>query len=184
MEATLLLTSIVIASGAYHHTLAEGDRLLVEGYYPAAVRLRARERVELQAAWRFSARYLHLLTGPGALDEIAAATMRIVDQVGAPVPTSTLPRAGAVWVRIRTTPEGRVINLVDLRAQADDRWDEPRSVSPRASGWRLTSTVGTAPVAASPWSRGGSARPLSAHPAGGWRLPSFRRWLTVVDRGP
>ena len=53
---------MIIASGAYHHTLAEGDRLLVEGYYPAAVPLLEAETVEMRASWRFSARYLHLLS--------------------------------------------------------------------------------------------------------------------------
>ena len=44
IEAAVLLTSVIAAAGAYHHVLAAGDRLLVEGYYPEARRLRADER--------------------------------------------------------------------------------------------------------------------------------------------
>ncbi|MGH2476164.1 MAG: glycoside hydrolase family 66 protein, partial [Candidatus Limnocylindrales bacterium] len=63
-EAAVLLTSIIAAAGAYHHVLAERDRLLVEGYYPEARPLRSSERRELRAAWVFTARYMHLLSDP------------------------------------------------------------------------------------------------------------------------
>ena len=43
VEAAILLTSVIAAAGGYHHVLAEGDRVLVEGYYPEARRLPAAE---------------------------------------------------------------------------------------------------------------------------------------------
>lgn len=37
IEGLLILSSVLLAAGAYHHVLAERDRILVEGYYPEAL---------------------------------------------------------------------------------------------------------------------------------------------------
>jgi dextranase len=185
VEAAVLLTTLIAAAGAYHHVIAEGNRLLVEGYYPAARSLRRREADELRAAWRFTARYLHLLSDatlvPSPEDVVLA------DDAGEAIPTRLLPEAGAVWVRSVRTPSGkRVLHLVDLRSQSDDRWDAPREAPRTVTGWTLTWPGGLRPVAASPWSRGGLAVTLRreggpARQSGSWRLPPFRRWLMVAD---
>ncbi len=185
IESSILLDCIILAAGAYHHTLTEGDRLIIEGYYPAAVRLRRREVAELQAAWRFSARYLHLLSGPdSAADAHGISLPLLLDAVGHPVPTSVAPRAGMVWIHSHLVAGTRVIQLIDLRAQVDDRWDTGREASPQVDGWRLSGLAGPAPVAASPWSSDGDAVALAPRPhhEGTWELPSFRRWLTVIDQ--
>lgn len=182
MEATLLTTSVISAAGAYHHTLAEDDRLLVEGYYPAAVRLRAAEGRELKAAWRFGARYLHLVTGTTPAPDLARS-VGLVDRAGVAVPTSAEPVAGAVWVRATRAPDGRpIVHLVDLASQADDRWDDGRAPSPWRRGWRLAGPF-RRPVAASPWTSDGDAIGLRADDTGAWRLPGVRRWLMVTE-GP
>ena len=181
VESSVLLDAVILAAGAYHHTLAEADRLITEGYYPAALPMRAAERAELQAAWRFSARHLHLLSGPGAVPS-GDPELELRDTAGHVIPTSITPEAGKVWIRIREVSGQRVINLVDLRAQSDDRWDTGRDASPRNTGWRLVGLLGAAPVAASPWTAAGDARRLRPVVSGGWRLPSFRRWLMVVER--
>ena len=187
VEAAVLLTSVIAAAGAYHHVLAERGRLLVEGYYPEARRLRASERRELQAAWRFTARYVHLLSDPGATLEVpggAATAAQLFNAAGEPIPTSPVPQAGTVWLRVvRGQDGGQVLQLIDLLGQADDRWDEPRQPSARRTGWRLRwAGSGTkAPAAMSPWTAGGDARRLVAvGVADTWRLPGFRRWLVVV----
>ena len=183
-EATLLTTSVVGAAGAYHHTLAEGDRLLVEGYYPAAVRLRPGESRALRAAWRFGTRYVHLLTGT-TRDEGLERSVTLRTRSGAPIPTSNEPKAGSVWVRASRTQDGRpVIQLVDLRRQVDDRWDAVKAPSPSVAGWRLSCPGLSQPVAASPWTSDGE--PVrSRRVPGGWVLPPARRWLMVAEsRGP
>lgn len=181
-EGAALLSSIISAAGAYHHAIAEGDRLLVEGYYPEARRLRAHERSELQAAWAFSARYVHLLSDPGLV--VATADIDVLDPEGRSLPLSSVPRAGAIWVRASHAPDGtRILQLVDLMDQLDGRWDEPRRPSRRRAGWRLRQACQQTPVAMSPWSTGGIARPLSPGGCDGvWRLPAFRRWLVVAER--
>jgi dextranase len=179
VEAAVLLTSIVFAAGAYHHVLAADDRLLVEGYYPEARPLRARERAELRAAWAFSARYVHLLSDPGSTMHVPHG-LRLMSDLGAPIPWTETPRAGAVWARLTQVGDGsRILSLVDLLDQADDRWDEARSASPRRRGWSAHWESG-APnhqVAASPWTAAGAAQRVT-----NGRLPSFRRWMIVIDR--
>lgn len=180
-EATLLATSVIAAAGAVHHTLAAPDRLLVEGYYPAAIALRAGESRELRAAWRFTARYVHLLSDPGATS-LALDGLALSDAAGAPVLLASTPVAGSVWARAVRTPRGdRVVGLVDLRDQAGDRWVAPARPSPRRTGWRLAWPGVSAPRFASPWSRHGATTALRARPGAAAPLPPWRRWAIVVD---
>ncbi|MEO6207111.1 MAG: glycoside hydrolase family 66 protein [Candidatus Limnocylindrales bacterium] len=180
VEAAVLLTTLIAAAGAYHHVLAEGDRLLVEGYYPEARPLRRKERDLLRSAWSFTARYVHLLSDPGLVKAaLDPQELTLLDAAGDRIPLSVTPVAGAVWVRASVAPDGsRVVHLVDLMEQTDDRWDAVRQPSPRRTGWRLTTAAGTGCIAMSPWTDGGAARDVVAG-----RLPSFRRWLVVADTG-
>jgi dextranase len=185
LETAVTLTSVIGAAGAFHHTLAEHDRLLVEGYYPEAVRLRRAEVRELRPPFLFMARYLHLIS-----DErrrvVRRDDLEVRDAEGDLVPLSIEPVAGAVWIRSTETPAGPVISLVDLRSQADDRWTVPRQAVESARGWTVTWPGFAAPVAMSPWARGGAAVVLRAATSrdATWRLPTFRRWLVLHDPAP
>jgi dextranase len=182
IEAAVLLTSVIGAAGAYHHVLADGNRVLVEGYYPEARRLRRPEAAELRAAWTFAARYVHVIADPQASVETIDG-LEIHDARGTPVVITAEPREGAVWARATRLADGvRVLNLVDLRAQPDDRWDALRAPIEPAAGWRLRWPGGEELVAMSPWSRGGRAAPIMVGRDGAARLPAFRRWAVVVDR--
>ncbi len=184
VEAVVMLTSLIAAAGAYHHVLADGGRVLVEGYYPKARRLRGAEASELRAAWQFSARYVHLLSAPTAIVE-AGDAVEIIDGSGGPVLQASEPMAGSVWTRATRLADGtRVLQLVDLRAQPDDRWDAVRAPVDPAEGWRLRWRGARDLVAMSPWTDHGRAHALGAAPGGSFGLPAFRRWAVVVDRSP
>lgn len=179
VEAAVLLTCVIAAAGAYHHVLAEGDRLLVEGYYPEARALRRHERSELQAVWSFTARYIHLFSDPDLIPaDLTGLVLR--NAVGAAIPTASTPTPGAVWIRGDVTPDGTtVIHLVDLLDQVDDLWDSVRRPSPTRRGWTLAAPregKGRTSVALSPWTGGGMASPRN-----GDALPEFRRWMVVAD---
>ncbi|MDA8238047.1 MAG: hypothetical protein M0T75_09235 [Chloroflexi bacterium] len=181
-ETAVLLSTVITAAGASHHGLADGDRVLVDGYYPDAVRPDPRTLRELRAAWVFGARYLHLLSDPAArLAPLDGVDLR--DEAGRPVPLAAAPRAGAAWARVTETPVGRVLSIVDLRTQLDDRWTAERQRPVTARGWSLRWEGAAAPVAMSPWSRGGASAALPSR-GGAWRLPPFRRWLIVHDPAP
>jgi dextranase len=181
VEAAVLLTSVIAAAGAFHHVLADDRRVLVEGYYPEARQLRAGEAAELQAAWVFTSRYLHLLNDPASM-AAPLDGVELVDAGGVSIAISSEPRAGAVWARVTRLTDGRrVLNLVDLRFQPDNRWDALRSIAAQIAGWRIRWPGSGELSAASPWSAAGRARSLTAGSVG-VALPSFRRWLLVVDR--
>jgi dextranase len=177
IEATLLLSSMIFAAGAFHHVLAEGDRLLVEGYYPAARRLNVSERRAIQACWSFQARYLHVLSGRPH-SPVATDGLRLDDSAGERIPVTDEPIAGAVWARAATSADGSLqLSLIDLIDQAADIWDDVRQPSPRRAGWRIDwpGILPARPVAMTPWSRGGDPTVVRAG-----RLPSFSRWLVVT----
>jgi dextranase len=183
VEAAVLLTSVIAAAGGYHHVLAERDRLLVEGYYPEARSLRAAEARELRDAWVFTARYVHLLSDPD-LRPTAVDGIELVDAGGRPIAVRSTPEAGTVWLRLAVRPDGtRVLQLIDLLDQADERWDAPRTPSPRRSGWRIRWPGTTSAVAMSPWTAEGEATTLEPGADATWSLLTFRRWLTVVHTG-
>jgi dextranase len=180
-ESSVLLSSVVTAAGAYHHTLAEGGRLLTEGYYPAAVAMTRSETDELRAMARFSARYLHLLSGP---DQVRLPTrpVELVDADGRPVPTSDEPVAGAVWLRATDLlGVAEVLHLIDLRGQEDDHWTTPSQPAGVSRGLHLRWPGAEALLAASPWSGGANLRAVIRARDGAWRLPAFRRWLMVAS---
>lgn len=184
IEAAVLLSSLIAAAGGYHHVLADRDRLLVEGYYPEARRLRKTEQKALRAVSAFTARFLHLLSDPACV-AVDPAGLELSDAEGRQIPLTSTPRAGCVWVRLTRTADGSLVaNLLDLLDQLDDRWDAVRQPSPWRTDWRLRWPAvtsgrsvdhGIATVAMSPWTNDGEPRPVAD---GG--LPRFRRWLTVV----
>ncbi len=88
----------------------------------------------------------------------------------------------AVWARPARLPDGtRVLQLVDLRGQADDRWDAGRSLARPTSGWRIRWAGARPAFAMSPWTDGGRAAVVDVEADGTAALPAFRRWLVVVD---
>ena len=176
----VLLGAVIAASGAYHHTLAGGDRLLVEGYYPAAVPMQVGEVSEMRALWRFSARYLHFLSDSRS-EPVDTSGLRLGNAAGDLVPWSKRPEAGAIWVRASRTPGGQtILHLIDLRTQRDDLWDTPKLPPARSPRLRFSWDALGSPVAASPWADDGDATTLSGGATGEWVLPEFRRWLMVV----
>ncbi|MEX2547641.1 MAG: glycoside hydrolase family 66 protein [Chloroflexota bacterium] len=178
IEAALLLSTIVFAAGAFHHALAERDRVLVGGYYPAAVSLPAPAAETMRLAWQFSARYLHLLSDtrsvPLPIDRLS------IGADGRPLPLSSEPRCGSVWVRaIRTRDDKVVIQLVDLLDQPSDEWDTPRLPAVRRDNWRFSWSGNEKRwLSASPWSNSGAAEPLS--PAPEFRIRAFERWAMLI----
>ena len=187
VEAVVLLTSVIAAAGAYHHVLAEARRVLVEGYYPEARPLRTSEAAELCAAWSFGARYVHTLSDPGATPE-SIEGIELSDNEGMPLVISAEPAASVVWARATRLPDGRrVLNLVDLRDQPDDRWDRLRAPIRNRRRWRLVwpgAHAVVAVVAASPWTDRGRPTVLRLAGDGATILPPVRRWLLLVEMPP
>src|SRR5258708_19798579 len=89
--------------------------------------------------------------------------IELVAAGGASIAISSEPRAGAVWARATQLADGRrVLNLVDLRSQPNDRWDALRSIAAPVAGWRIRWPGSGELTAPSPWSA--AAPPTSPPP--------------------
>ena len=178
IEAMLLLTSVVIAAGAYHHAVAEHDRVIVGGYYPDAVSLPRGAAEAMRLAWQFSARYVHLLSAPG--NERLPREGFALEADGRALPHSSEPSAGTVWLRPVKQDDGRIaVHLVDLLDQSSDAWDAPQRPAVVRRNWRL-SVPGPARrwLFASPGANGGLAQGLGSPPV--LRVPAFKRWGMLI----
>lgn len=178
LEAAILLSSIVFAAGAFHHVLAEPDRLLVGGYYPDAVPISADAGEAMRLCWQFSARYVHLLSDIG--NEAVPLDGMAIEADDRKLPLSSQPRAGTVWVRAVRTPDGRVaVQLVDLLDQGSDEWDAPRQPAVRRVNWRISwNGLNRQWHFASPWPNGGLAQRLRSNAP--LRIPAFERWAMLI----
>lgn len=183
LEGALLLASTVVAAGAHWHGIADGDRLLVDGYYPLARPLRDRETADVQRVWRFSARYHHLLHR-SSLEPVAPPDISLVGPGGERVPTSDRPQAGAMWLRAVRGPGMTILQVVDLRAQAEDDWDARKAPSPVVRDVSVTLRYdGGELLFCSPWSGAGLVERLQRSRGNRnqtFRLPPFRRWAMLV----
>lgn len=104
------------------------------------------------------------------------------------VPLSLQPRAGHVWVRTSRVGGRLVIQLVDYRAQPDDRWNVARVVPGACRGVTLTvRVVGARPRVWFGYHEGGpQLEPLEAPSEGDTvvlSVPDFRTWFLVVVDG-
>jgi hypothetical protein len=111
-----------------------------------------------------------------------------VDVVVEGAPISAHPVSGAVWVRVSATGSRLVVQLVDFRSQADDRWNHAREETGECSG--VTVRVRAASAATQAWfghPMGGPAlAEVDATTDGEYHvveLPTFDTWgLLVLDR--
>lgn len=146
--ATLALSTVWAAGGQY---LLFGERhgALVHPYYPNFATLEGEAVEVLRAFADFSVANGDLLFDPAAQDATGSLALGInEDVVVEGARASGRPEAGAVWVRTSTVGDRLVIQLVDYRAQADGRWNVPRTPTGVAGGLSLRVRVASASVKA------------------------------------
>lgn len=159
-----LALAVVWAAGGQYLLFGEVDGVLTGPYYPRHGTLDAAAVRVLRAFTDFAVANGDLLVGPSAVATTGHVALGINEEVvvtGAP--TSVHPVAGAVWVRTSSVDGRLVVQLVDLRAQADARWNAAKVPMGECRGLALTLRV----VVPRP-------RAWCGHPLGG-------AWLTEVD---
>lgn len=187
-----LLTAVIQVSGGYHASFGEGEGVLTEGYYPNYARL---EPVTLDVLRRyadFAVRYGPLLHAPVETDvsETHGGGLTHV-YAFAGVPTSPIPRPGAVWTAIREHGDLITINLVNLTRTETGRWSEGQPPPDPVEGVEVLCRV-LEPIdgvyAASPDGDSGTPLPLpyAVEPDPGtghqlrFRLPPLHFWVLVI----
>lgn len=132
-----VLTTVLLASGAWPLLLGEGDRVLADAYYPKHVQLPASAERRLRDILDLGVAAREYLRDHGAQRPVERA---FIDGPAAILsldePLSSVPAAGHIWVTAREGQNQLVISLVDLVDQTDDAWDRPHS-SPRLRSVRL-----------------------------------------------
>jgi len=169
VAASALALSTVWASGGQSLLFGEVNAVLVDPYYPRHAILDDSAARTLRAFTDFSVANGDLLFGP----ESGTTTQSTVGGVNEDVhvtgvPVSLRPDAGRVWVRTSRVSGRLVVQLVDLRDQADTRWNEPRTPTTPVAGV----TVRVRVVQPGP-------RAWFGHPLGGPEL----KQLVVRDHG-
>jgi dextranase len=185
VAAAQLLTATVASSGGFHLLHGEEGAVLTDPYYPNHHRLGAQALRALQPWQDFVVRYGDLLCDEQAVEVTRAVTGGINEElrVEAPVPVSTEPVAGSLWVRVVDTTEGRVVHLIDLSAQTTAGWDEPKAPLRPLANVSLRVTAASRAAVAQPHAPG--LRALRAEGSGRYEalaLPAIRGWALVLLR--
>lgn len=137
--AERLLLATVFSHGASALLHGEERAVLTDPYYVRHAEVQDATRETSRRYYDFAVRYGDLLFDPTAVDvtrtHIAPETQEVT--VAAPVPVATDCVAGALWVRVLRGAHGLLVSLVDLSAQTDTLWREPKRPSPPLAGVRL-----------------------------------------------
>jgi dextranase len=136
LAAAQLVTATIASSGGFHLLHGEEGGVLTHPYYPDYHRVRAGAREQLRRWQSFVVRTGDLLFDPSAVDVTRSVTGGINEEirVAGPVPISTRPEAGSVWVRVVAVPGGRVLHVIDLSSQENVLWDAAKSPLRRLRG--------------------------------------------------
>jgi dextranase len=133
-----LLVAVTLAAGAWPFRAGEGERVLVDPYYPNHVLPPARARTELARLLDFGVAFRTWLRGP----RVRAAEPAFIAGPAAEWqfsrPHSARPEPGRIWARASTTPGWTVLSLVNLLGVTDPSWDRPQ---PPARPGQVTITL-------------------------------------------
>lgn len=161
VAAAQLALATVWLSGGQSLLLGEVAGILTDPYYPRHGRLDAAAVAALRAWTDFAVATADVLDHVGARDlgaVLVGGVNRDLVLLGpdGEVPHGPSPRPGEVWVRPSEVAGRLVVSLLDLRGQADARWDAPHEPLVPASGLRLRLRLVT-----------GQPRAVVGHPLGG-----------------
>lgn len=189
--SALLATAVIGAAGGFHLLLGEGDRVLRDPYYPNHGRLEAAFVPRLRRYYDHTAAFHRHLFGEDLQEVSGSFTTGINGEIALEgAPASVRPQAGTVWLTIRQVGRRFVINLVNLVAVGDDRWNVHKEMPTALDGLvlRFSSFARVQRVAwASPDGIGAALALTGRDEDGGttsYALPRLDVWATlVVDLG-
>jgi dextranase len=116
--AALLATAVIASAGGFHLLLGERNGILCDPYYPKFGTLRDEFGPRLRAYYDYLVRYEEWLTTPDVEDWVVEIDHELIS-------TEAIP--GMIWAITRQTATDRIIHLIDLRDQTDDKWNASRT---------------------------------------------------------
>jgi len=185
--------STIFSHGATHLLNGEGDRVLVDPYYPSNHDSAPGTREIMRHWYDFLVRYGDLLLAPDAVDVTRSYTGGINEEILVDAPEgvrfSTDAEAGSVWIRVVRNRFGLVVHLINLTGQDNTAWDAPKNPITPVGGVRLRvlRTLATlTPLVAAPGEDPALAE-LRVEPDGRYdeiELPSLGPWTMIVLPDP
>jgi len=131
------LLAVTLGAGAWPLLAGEGERVLVDPYYPNHVSPPSQVRTTLHSLFDFGVGYRDWLRGPQTWPIESAFISGPAAEWRFSRPHSTRPEAGRIWARASTSPGWTVLSLVNLLQVTDAAWDRPQP-PPRATAVTVT----------------------------------------------
>jgi dextranase len=140
LQAEKLQLATVFSHGGTVLLHGEEAAVLTEAYYVRHRQVAPETQHVARRSFDFAVRYGDLLFAEEAVDvtrtHLGGENEEV--RVDAPVPVATDAEAGTLWGRVLRVPQGLLVSLIDLSAQADDNWDAPKSPSAPLDGVRVS----------------------------------------------
>ena len=140
LQAEKLQLATVFSHGGTVLLHGEESAVLTEAYYVRHRQVTPETQDVARRYFDFAVRYGDLLFAEEAVDvtrtHLGGENEEV--RVDAPVPVATDAEPGTLWGRVLRVPQGILVSLIDLSAQADDSWDAPKSPSAPLEGVRVS----------------------------------------------
>ncbi len=120
------LLAVTLASGAWPLLAGEGERVLVDPYYPNHLSPPAPAKAMLRQLLDFGVAFRDWLRGPGPRPVEPAFIVGPAAEWRFSLPHSARPEAGRIWARASVQPGWTVLSLVNLLRIAGASWDRPQ----------------------------------------------------------
>jgi dextranase len=189
-----LVMATIFSHGGTHLLNGEGDRVLVDPYYPRNHEASASTRALMGDWYDFLVRYGYLLLAPEAVDVTRSYTGGINEDIIAVAPdgvrVSTDAEPGSVWIRVVRTRRGLMLHLINLTDQSEIGWDVAKQPIASVTGVRLRvlKTLATlAPLAANPDAPDPALTELPVESDGQYdviTLPPLTAWTVIALPDP
>jgi dextranase len=127
--ATSFTMATLFSHGATQLLVGEGDRVLVDPYYPRNHAMAASTAELLHRWYDFLVEHGELLPPADAVDVTGSYVGRHNDDLEVGYPATIVcgaPVQGRVWRRVVQVGDALVVHLVNLAGQDDTAWDAPR----------------------------------------------------------
>ena len=187
LQAEKLQLATVFSHGGTVLLHGEESAVLTEAYYVTHKEIAPATQDAARRYFDLAVRYGDLLFAADDVTRTHLGGDNEEVRIEAPVPVATDAEAGTLWGRVLRVPQGLLVSLIDLSAQADDTWDAPKVPSTLLDGVRVSILRrGEAPPSAAIASP--DAPQLAAlEPERGERydtvvLPAFDTWALVLIR--
>ena len=187
LQAEKLQLATVFSHGGTVLLHGEESAVLTEAYYVTHRQIGPAAQEAARRYFDFVVRYGDLLFTAEDVTRTHLGGENEEVRIEAPATVATDAEAGTVWGRVLRVPDGLLVSLIDLSAQADDTWDAPKSPTAPLDGVRLSvlrrGEVAPRVAAASPdVPQLAALEPERSERYDTVTLPAFDTWALVLIR--